>query len=113
MNYKIHINNRNYETWNLYNIKTMENSDENGRNDCGKNSRPEKVQKSLRKNGQTKVLQPVMKMGRRKSSKENERQLPAKRTAEKTKAEKLRTRRLKKGKEENTEPRKDVEAKPL
>ena len=24
MNYKIHINNRNYETWNLYNIKTME-----------------------------------------------------------------------------------------
>ena len=27
MNYKIHINNRNYETWNLYNIKTMEKID--------------------------------------------------------------------------------------
>ena len=27
MNYKIHVNNRNYETWNLYNIKTMEKID--------------------------------------------------------------------------------------
>ena len=29
MNYKIHIDNRNYETWNLYNIKTMEKIEKN------------------------------------------------------------------------------------